>query len=110
MKFPNESIFKDKSLIRHFIRGYFDGDGCLGITLTRNSPFFEILGTKHILNSISKYLFVNKIYSNHNSKYTYILKYSGTKAVVASYLLYDNATIYLDRKYKKFLGLQNCRF
>lgn len=29
LKFPNESIFKDLSLIRHFIRGYFDGDGCI---------------------------------------------------------------------------------
>lgn len=28
LKFPDESIFKSKDLIRHFIRGYFDGDGC----------------------------------------------------------------------------------
>ena len=28
LKFPDENIFKSKDLIRHFIRGYFDGDGC----------------------------------------------------------------------------------
>ncbi len=27
LKFPDENIFKSKDLIRHFIRGYFDGDG-----------------------------------------------------------------------------------
>jgi hypothetical protein len=31
LKFPNHNIFKNKNLIKHFIRGYFDGDGCLGI-------------------------------------------------------------------------------
>lgn len=29
LKFPDENIFKSKDLIRHFIRGYFDGDGCI---------------------------------------------------------------------------------
>lgn len=29
LKFPDFSIFKDKTLIKHFIRGYFDGDGSL---------------------------------------------------------------------------------
>jgi len=29
LKFPDESLFANKSLIRHFIRGYFDGDGCV---------------------------------------------------------------------------------
>ena len=29
LKFPNENIFKSKDLIRHFVRGYFDGDGCI---------------------------------------------------------------------------------
>lgn len=29
LQFPEYNIFKDQSLIRHFIRGYFDGDGCI---------------------------------------------------------------------------------
>lgn len=29
LKFPDINIFKSKDLIRHFIRGYFDGDGCI---------------------------------------------------------------------------------
>lgn len=29
LSFPKLSVFRDASLIRHFIRGYFDGDGCI---------------------------------------------------------------------------------
>lgn len=29
LKFPNINIFKNKSYIYDFIRGYVDGDGCL---------------------------------------------------------------------------------
>ena len=29
LKFPKLDIFKNKTLIKHFIRGYWDGDGCL---------------------------------------------------------------------------------
>ena len=32
LKFPDISIFKSKNLIRHFIRGYFDGDGSVFIS------------------------------------------------------------------------------
>jgi intein/homing endonuclease len=42
--FPNIDIFKDKSLIIPFIRGYFDGDGCL--TNTKKYPKVSFLGTE----------------------------------------------------------------
>lgn len=32
LKFPDESVFKYKDLIHHFIRGYFDGDGSVFIS------------------------------------------------------------------------------
>ena len=32
LKFPDISIFKNMDLIRHFIRGYFDGDGSVFIS------------------------------------------------------------------------------
>ena len=50
LKFPNESIFKDKSLIRHFIRGYWDGDGCLSWSNKEHtSPSVSVVGTKEFL-------------------------------------------------------------
>ena len=43
----NMPIYKSKDLIRHFIRGYFDGDGC--VTLQKNKysirPYVSIIGT-----------------------------------------------------------------
>lgn len=32
LKFPDQSIFINPDLIRHFIRGYFDGDGSVFIS------------------------------------------------------------------------------
>lgn len=41
--FPNIEIFKDRALIIPFIRGYFDGDGCL--TNRKTKPKASFLGT-----------------------------------------------------------------
>lgn len=56
LKFPDISIFTDLSLIRHFIRGYVDGDGCLTWGDSEHKkPFLSILGTKDLLEGIRKY-------------------------------------------------------
>jgi intein/homing endonuclease len=51
LEFPNENIFKSKDLIRHFIRGYFDGDGCFTrhIYYRTVTPAISILGTPNFL-------------------------------------------------------------
>ena len=68
LKFPNESIFKDKSLIRHFIRGYWDGDGCLSWSNKEHtSPSVSVVGTKEFLYSILYYLNL-KQYKLQNKK------------------------------------------
>ena len=60
LKFPDSVIFSNKDLIRHFIRGYIDGDGCLCIT--QNKCILSILGTKEFLLDLSKYLPLTKEY------------------------------------------------
>lgn len=56
LKFPDERIFASKDLIRHFIRGYFDGDGCISYLETKYCrPRCTILGTKSMLESIEFY-------------------------------------------------------
>lgn len=107
LKFPDESIFKDKSLIRHFIRGYFDGDGCIsyGINLIAS-----MLGTIQFLQYIQKLTWPKTLYSNHGSIYTFSLTFSGVKSLTFLYYLYFNSNIYLDRKYQKFLQFKDCRF
>lgn len=67
LKFPNINIFKNKNLIRHFIRGYFDGDGCISYGNKEHTyPIVSILGTKDFLDGIQKIYNSNHKYKNAN--------------------------------------------
>ena len=110
LEFPNINIFKDKSLIRHFIRGYWDGDGCL--TYKReNYPTISVLGTYNFLENIKNYIncSTNNLYNNTNKPdcLTKVLKINGEKAFNVTKLLYSDCSIYLQRKYEKYL--EYCR-
>lgn len=110
LTFPDESIFKDRSLVYDFIRGYVDGDGTLGVyPHSKTNPHLEesllIVGTKNFLEKVQDYLgegfLMHKTNCNEN---TYRLGYSTKKAHKAADLLYKNATIYLDRKYDIYIN------
>lgn len=103
--------------IRHFIRGYFDGDGCISIYQQRykgyniNKQEFSITGNKALLEEIKKE-FEKSINTTSNLKFkTYkrtnkavTLRY-GKQADIEKlfYYLYQNSTIHLERKYNNFL-------
>ena len=119
LTFPSESIFSNKTLIYDFIRGYFDGDGTLGLyqhsaTNKNMEESLMFVGTKHFLEGVQKYLgngfLMQKPNCNEN---TYRLSYSTSKANKAAELMYKNATIYLDRKYdiyiNKFAALKSSK-
>lgn len=113
LEFPDESIFKDKSLIRHFIRGYFDGDGSIGIYNNLQNPHVSLLGTKEFLVKIQSYLFSEDLTlssKNSTESNTFSLQSARTRAVTWAYILYYKSNIYLERKYQKFLQFTNCRF
>lgn len=105
LEFPDINIFSDKSLIYHFIRGYFDGDGSLGYyqhskTNKNYEHSLNFVGTENFLMEVQKYLGIGFLMHKPNCDYrTYRLSYSTAKAVNAANLMYKNATIYLDRKY-----------
>lgn len=104
-------------LIRHFIRGYFDGDGCITgwITNDKIKRFrysFDICSkTKSILEDILEYF--NKYDININLNYIkrdnmYRLKTSNRKEIFKIYnLLYNNSNFYLSRKFNKFIYYVN---
>lgn len=107
LKFPDPEIFNnDESLILAFIRGYFDGDGSLGYYRhSQSNPnkeeSLQFVGTKHFLQGVQKYLGQGFLMQKPNCNLlTYRLSYSTKKANIAAQLLYDNASIYLERKYK----------
>lgn len=111
LKFPNLR----NDLINHFIRGYFDGDGCLttaGMYINGNKKFnIKIVGTKDMISNIQKCFGTNlKIiqrYPNRNVD-NWTLTINGNVQVknIMEYL-YNDSTIYLERKYKKYLELIN---
>ncbi len=106
----------DKSLIPHFIRGYFDGDGSFvaSVKKSNNRPnltirmCMSIIAKKpSILNEFIKYfseehnLQVNLNYLKRDDAYRFTT--SSKKVCRAIYhILYDNANFYLSRKFSKF--------
>lgn len=110
LEFPNVNIFKDKSLIRHFIRGYWDGDGCLSYSNKEHTiANISVLGTNQFLTKIKNNLPLktNYLLKNKNNNVTKELLVQGKNAFELTYYLYSDATIYLNRKYEKYL--EYCR-
>ena len=106
LKFPDKNIFKDKNLIRHFIRGYVDGDGCLSFANKEHTrSVVSILGTENFLRGITKEV-PNKAKLVNNSKdqdITKVLSYNGKAGFEFAKYLYKDSTVYLKRKYERYL-------
>ena len=88
-------------LERHFLRGYFDGDG----TIFKRNGIVEAKfcsGSKSFIESIKDVLTRNKIQTNKIGKGDGVWIMSIKKDNVQSFLnfLYPDASTYLDRKYK----------
>lgn len=108
IQFP-DPIKVQNHLIPHFIRGYFDGDG--GITTPNNGTTIgvEILGTENFLRSMHEWTgFVLSRDPVKGFKHSDIkrLQYFGNDAKLFLDRIYDNATIYLDRKYETYQHIE----
>lgn len=134
LQFPNKNIFKSKNLIRHFIRGYFDGDGCIwdgkpkimtvknekkpGTTRQRvvHNVKFTFTGCFDFIDKLQDYLVLElnlkKTKLNFSkakeTKHICTMEYSGRNQVKKLYdFMYKNATIFGNRKKLKFETI-NC--
>lgn len=115
LKFPSLSIFQNKKLIIDFIRGYLDGDGSISyiksnpnIDESNYSPRVSILSTEQFLTILQKITRRGIIKPTKSS--CYVLTFSRHESRFLLHKLYDNATIYLDRKYKRAKFFENsCR-
>lgn len=123
---PNKSLYIKypeipNHLNRHFIRGYFDGDGSIiynenndALSAHLCSGSFEFLESiqKIYINEIEGYT-ETKILKDKRSNVCTLAK--GGKIATMHLLdyLYKNCSIYLDRKYNKYLAIKqnttNCR-
>lgn len=120
---PKKTYSKDfpivrNDLIRHFIRGFFDGDGCIMFYKKRkryqcdfcsiNKDFMEYLRKILFNNNIKSYICLEKE-NELTTAQCYRLRVGG-KENVKRFLdyIYKDSNIYLDRKYKRYeLQLQN---
>jgi hypothetical protein len=87
-------------LMNHFIRGYFDGDGSTSIHKGRF--FADFLGTKWFLEELNEKLPIKRNVRVKKEN-LFILQFSdidGCKTIYS--FMYNNATIFLDRKKNKF--------
>jgi hypothetical protein len=102
----------DEKLNFHFIRGIFDGDGSLTFSKKHLEYGFCIAGTLEICEAIRQIYLKEKIDIKHHcisktNNNTHVVETSGNMKVYNILtFLYKNATVYLDRKYERFLKLK----
>lgn len=106
----NSSIMQyvPEKLIRHFLRGYFDGDGCIAWDKrykSGNKSTIHVAGNYDFLQgSFNRYFPTNcnlKLYKKSAQCYDYTIQ---DKKEVLRFLafLYNDAKIYLERKYNLY--------
>lgn len=109
IKFPTYEILNEK-LQHHFMRGYFDGDGCIHKRKKRTGVnSFSIIGTDDFVQKYKDILFSGIQKSNDVKLYDTPSKgikgfyIGGNKQIEKIYdFLYKDATVFLDRKKEKF--------
>ena len=106
----------EESLIRHFIRGYFDGDGTISCSYVKPDPKWKksenvrsyasfCCKTKTMLEDIQSFLNKSDIKSTlcfTNRDKMYVLSIPKKQLQKLFKFLYDDANFYLKRKYVKF--------
>lgn len=114
--FPSEQIVP-KNLQRHFIRGYFDGDGSIWCTSSKDGKIktynIDHCGTDAFLTGLMNVLINEDIikreydfYKRKAGQTVSCLKFGGNlQAKKFCEYIYTNATIYLQRKYDRYQDL-----
>ena len=104
LKFPTTV---PNHLLRHFCRGYFDGDGCISVLKSNNRRRISVAGTEAFVTKYSKIIFglVGVVSTNiYHEGNLYNLIYNHQDRIQKiGHWFYQDSTIYLKRKYNRFL-------
>ena len=88
-----------EDLIPHFIRGYFDGDGCISFSINeRVKKEFSIVGGDSMMTAIGEILKIKKYTRESNPNIKLIKTTSKDDIIRIHDYLYKDSTIYLKRK------------
>lgn len=110
LKFP-QFLKKDTSLLKAFIRGYFDGDGCVSVSKD-NKIKSSINSTEDFINNLYE-IFTDlkldpKIYKHKRISNFYEIYFNGIERNMRVYnYLYDDSIYFLNRKKEKFENFLN---
>ena len=105
LTFPSEQQVP-KELQKHFIRGYFDGDG--SISETKEHYYINFVGTESFIKKLYQILNMGSVFPDKRKENSWYLSIGGNLQVIKFYhLLYDNSNRYMQRKYEKFQLLLN---
>ena len=101
-----------EDLYRHFIRGFFDGDGCLQLQDKLYHCRFDLTSaSKLFLEDVRPLITANAKtngYLGKEAKYeVWHLNYTGYQVIKILDWLYNDSHYYLNRKYNKYLLLKN---
>lgn len=120
LEFPSENIVP-KEYLKDFIRGYFDGDGCISYSernyvdkrnnkqYTQKNIVSSFVGTYNFLNSLSDILSNKDINfsfnKNSNCGQASEIRLTKHSDILNLYhYIYKDATIFLNRKKEKFIN------
>lgn len=96
--------------VRHFIRGYFDGDGSISAYRRKETHkkqyTVSFVGTQSFIQGLYKHLKLGSIFPDKRKNNSWYLNINGNHQIEQFYhYLYDDATRYMERKYLKFQTL-----
>jgi len=102
----------DDVLMRHFIRGYFDGDGCLQLQDKIYHCRFDLTSASKVFLEqvrpiITKQAFTNGYLGKETKYNVYHLNYTGHQVKKILDWLYLDSNFYLKRKYDKYQILKS---
>ena len=109
-----------KDLIRHYIRGFIDGDGSFSYVPRKDVEgkyrfSFEIVGNSRIIFEQFQDYFMRKgvklnIYQRKNGNSFRLMSASHGNIIKLSNIIYNDATVYLKRKYEKSQDIKSLAY
>jgi len=106
LTFPDSLILPDE-LTRHFIRGFFDGDGSFCYVGEWDSPRLSFCGTRNMIDTIYDIFDLNYAKTFYRKVWYITVSDRDIIASIIKYM-YNDSNIYLNRKKQKtnrFLGI-----
>lgn len=118
VKNPNffPKFYLDTPYIHSYVRGVFDGDGCISINQNPeksrnhkiyNKPTCNIILHETVLENFEKYFSSIGIYVGQQDSHTPYMKYlkfsSKSSSRIFANTIYKDSKIHLNRKYQKFM-------